>query len=81
MDHDRLFKELLTNFFAEFVELLLPDVAQYMERDSLEFLDSSARQAARQAGMPADADDIEARSGAGHAYLRFYGFVSEANSR
>lgn len=39
MDHDRLFKELLTNFFAEFVELFLPDVAAYMERDSLEFLD------------------------------------------
>jgi predicted transposase YdaD len=39
MDHDRLFKELLTNFFREFVELFLPDVAEYMEPAPLEFLD------------------------------------------
>ena len=39
MDHDRLFKELLTTFFAEFIELFLPDVAAYMERDHLEFPD------------------------------------------
>jgi hypothetical protein len=39
MDHDRLFKELLTTFFAEFVELFLPDAAAYMERGRLEFLD------------------------------------------
>ena len=39
MDHDRLFKELLTNFFGEFVELFLPDVARYMEPSPLEFLD------------------------------------------
>jgi predicted transposase YdaD len=39
MDHDRLFKELLTTFFSEFVELFLPDVAGYMESSPLEFLD------------------------------------------
>lgn len=39
MDHDRLFKELLTTFFREFVELFLPDVAQYMEGDRFDFLD------------------------------------------
>jgi Domain of unknown function (DUF4351) len=39
MDHDRLFKELLTTFFVEFVELFLPDLAKYMDRTSLEFLD------------------------------------------
>ncbi len=39
IDHDRLFKELLTTFFVEFVELFLPDVAAYLERDSVEFLD------------------------------------------
>ena len=39
MDHDRLFKELLTTFFVEFVELFLPDVAMYMDLDHLEFLD------------------------------------------
>src|SRR5205814_10286982 len=38
-DHDRLFKELLTTFFVEFVALFLPDVSAYLERDSLEFLD------------------------------------------
>ena len=39
MDHDRLFKELLTNFFREFIELFLPDVAAYVEPGPLEFLD------------------------------------------
>lgn len=39
IDHDRLFKELLSTFFAEFLELFLPQVSQYLERDSLEFLD------------------------------------------
>lgn len=39
IDHDRLFKELLTTFFVEFVELFLPDVSAYLDRDSLEFLD------------------------------------------
>jgi hypothetical protein len=38
-DHDRLFKELLTTFFVEFVDAFLPDVAAYLDRDSLEFLD------------------------------------------
>lgn len=38
-DHDRLFKELITTFLYEFLELLLPDVAAYVEPDSLEFLD------------------------------------------
>jgi len=39
MDHDRLFKELLRTFFIEFIELFLPKVAAFIERDSLEFLD------------------------------------------
>ena len=39
MDHDRLFKELLTTFFVEFVELFLPESIQYLDRDSVEFLD------------------------------------------
>lgn len=39
VDHDRLFKELLTTFFMEFCELLLPQLAAGLERDSLEFLD------------------------------------------
>ena len=39
MDHDRLFKELLTTFFVEFVELFFPEMAEYLDRDSLEFLD------------------------------------------
>jgi len=38
IDHDRLFKELITTFFYEFVDLLLPDVSVYLERDSLYFL-------------------------------------------
>ena len=39
IDHDRLFKELLTTFFVEFVELFLPEVAAYLEGDSIEFID------------------------------------------
>src|SRR5579872_2067863 len=39
MDHDRLFKELLTVFFAEFIELFLPQVAAYLDTSSIEFLD------------------------------------------
>ena len=39
MEHDRVFKQLLTTFFVEFVDLLLPDVAAYMDRASLVFLD------------------------------------------
>jgi hypothetical protein len=37
--HDRLFKELLTTFFSEFVELFLPQVAAYLDTSSLVFLD------------------------------------------
>jgi len=39
INHDRLAKELLTTFFAEFLDLFLPDLSGYLERSSLEFLD------------------------------------------
>ncbi len=39
IDHDRLFKELITTFFVAFVEAFLPEVALYLDADSLEFLD------------------------------------------
>ncbi|WP_394794650.1 Rpn family recombination-promoting nuclease/putative transposase [Armatimonas sp.] len=39
VDHDRLFKELLTTFFVEFVEAFLPDVHAYLEPESIVFLD------------------------------------------
>jgi len=39
IDHDRLFKELLTTFFVEFLELFYPQVLAYLDRDSIEFLD------------------------------------------
>jgi hypothetical protein len=39
MDHDRLFKELLTTFFAEFLQLFFPELAGYLDPDSVEFLD------------------------------------------
>lgn len=38
IDHDRLFKELLSNFFPEFIELFFPDVTAFWDRGSLEFL-------------------------------------------
>ncbi len=34
MDHDRLFKELLTTFFVEFLDLFLPDVAAALDREA-----------------------------------------------
>jgi hypothetical protein len=39
MDHDRLFKELLTTFFVEFLELFFPEFIQHLDRESIEFLD------------------------------------------
>ena len=39
IDHDQLFKRLLREFFLDFVELFLPAVRQYLEPDSIEFLD------------------------------------------
>jgi hypothetical protein len=39
IDHDRLFKELLSTFFIEFIELFFPDVMAYLEPDSIVFLD------------------------------------------
>jgi len=39
IDHDRLFKELLTAFFWEFIDLFLPEVAVYLDRDSITFVD------------------------------------------
>ncbi len=39
MDHDRLFKELLTTFFADFLRLFLPDLGGYVDFASFEFLD------------------------------------------
>ena len=39
IDHDRLFKELLTTFFLEFVDLFFPEVSAYLERESWVFLD------------------------------------------
>jgi predicted transposase/invertase (TIGR01784 family) len=38
IDHDRLFKELLSTFFVEFLELFLPEVARAIEPDSVSFL-------------------------------------------
>ena len=39
VNHDRLFKGLLTTFFVEFVQAFLPDMAAYLDTTSLEFLD------------------------------------------
>lgn len=38
INHDRLFKELLSTFFLEFLDLFLPNVTTYLEPDSLTFL-------------------------------------------
>lgn len=39
MEHDRLFKALLTTFFVEFLDLFFPEVKRNLNRQSIEFLD------------------------------------------
>ncbi|TAE60085.1 MAG: DUF4351 domain-containing protein [Nostocales cyanobacterium] len=39
IDHDRLFKELISTFFLEFLELFFPEVVKYIDPDSITFLD------------------------------------------
>jgi len=39
IDHDRLFKELLTTFFSEFLDLFLPELSACLDRASVSFLD------------------------------------------
>lgn len=39
INHDRLFKELISTFFMEFIDLFLPSVRSYIDEGSLEFLD------------------------------------------
>jgi hypothetical protein len=38
IDHDRLFKELLSTFFVDFLDLFLPQVANQIDRNSIQFL-------------------------------------------
>jgi predicted transposase YdaD len=39
INHDRLFKELLSTFFMDFIKLFLPEMVLYIDSSSLEFLD------------------------------------------
>ena len=39
MDHDRLFKELLRAFFSDFLAVFCPELAEYLDADSVGFLD------------------------------------------
>ncbi|HYW21851.1 MAG TPA: DUF4351 domain-containing protein [Nodularia sp. (in: cyanobacteria)] len=39
IDHDRLFKELISNFFLEFIELFFPELRESIEPESVKFLD------------------------------------------
>ncbi|MFN6471480.1 MAG: hypothetical protein RMY36_017660 [Nostoc sp. SerVER01] len=38
IDYDRLFKELLTTFFRQFLQLFFPEITAYLERDTITFL-------------------------------------------
>lgn len=38
IDHDQLFKKLISTFFVEFLELFAPEIASYIDPLSLEFL-------------------------------------------
>lgn len=39
IDHDRLFKELISTFFIEFIELFFPQVLEYLDTNSVSLLD------------------------------------------
>ncbi len=39
IDHDQIFKKLLTTFFLEFLDLFFPEVLGYLDLDSVEFID------------------------------------------
>ena len=39
IDHDQIFKKLLTTFFLEFLDLFFPEVLGYLDPDSVEFID------------------------------------------
>lgn len=38
IDHDRLFKELISTFFIEFISLFIPEIADDIDEDSIQFL-------------------------------------------
>jgi hypothetical protein len=38
INHDQLFKELLTTFFVEFLELFFPSILEYLDTDSIQFV-------------------------------------------
>ena len=40
VNHDRLFKELLTTFFVEFLELFFPEVMGYLDTNSIKFINT-----------------------------------------
>jgi hypothetical protein len=39
INHDQLFKELLTTFFIEFLELFFPSILEYLDTDTVTFVD------------------------------------------
>ena len=39
INHDQLFKELLTTFFVEFLELFFPRVLEYLDTETITFVD------------------------------------------
>jgi Domain of unknown function (DUF4351) len=39
IDHDRLFKELISTFFVEFLELFFPSILEYLDPTTITFLD------------------------------------------
>lgn len=39
INHDKLFKELLTTFFVEFLELFFPSVLEFLDVETISFVD------------------------------------------
>lgn len=42
MNHDQLFKELLHECFVDFLDLFLPEVLQYLDVNSIEFVEQES---------------------------------------
>ncbi|MBX3169552.1 MAG: flagellar assembly protein H [Candidatus Eremiobacteraeota bacterium] len=54
LPHDSLFKELLTLFLEDFVQLFVPEMAQYLEPGSLHLIDKELYPGRRRRGRRAD---------------------------
>jgi len=80
MDHDRLFKELLSTFFVEFVELFFPEMATYLDARSVTFPDKELFTDVT-SGTSREADSVARAEFAGKRPAAFFLVHVEAQAR